>query len=42
MWDQLGNVQVPHTNQTQIVAAEMDAVGIDALGTILRQIALMV
>ena len=39
MLDQLGNVQVPHTNQTEIVAAEMDAVGINALGTILLMIA---
>ena len=41
MWDQMGNVQVPRTNQTEIVAAEMDAVGINALGTILLMIAWM-
>ena len=41
MWDQAGNVQVLHTNQTETVAAEMDAVGINALGTILLMIAWM-
>ena len=39
MWDQVGNVQAQHINQTEIVAVEMDAVGTDALGTILRKIA---
>ena len=34
MWDQAGNVQAQHINQTEIAAVEMVVVGIDALLTI--------
>ena len=37
MWDQVGNVQTQHINQTEIAAVETDAVGTDAHGTILRK-----